>query len=475
MNLPELGVGIVYVPGLEPLLEPGVDYVDVLEIEPQTLWRYKADEPAPYSFPQQTLQHLQTLPQAKIVHSVGFAVGGSQRPDKTFCEALINSITQLNAPWASEHLSFTQFQAGQQLAHAGFMLPSLQTAEGALTAARTISALASQLPVPFAVETTVNYLKPRAQEISDGEFVALTVETANCGILLDLHNIWTNERNGRQRVKDFLANIPLDRVWEIHLGGGFEYQGYWLDAHSGSVPPPVLDLAAELIPTLPHLKAVIYEIFPSFLPLYGIDAVGQQLETIRDLWQLRQAQAVRREYHEARLPLPVALHPDPESEIFPAVWETHLGELITQGESAGPLAMELKTDKAIALIQKLIWKFRAGAIIKSLSILTQLIRISCGEKMLEDLLDGYFNQSTPQPFASEEARGFIEYLRNRNLDILYLEDIIAYEEHATRALLDGKPQYIQFNYDPRILIQNLMEGRVPETLVEGSYELEVTP
>ncbi|MFF0487922.1 DUF692 family multinuclear iron-containing protein [Nocardia sp. NPDC004068] len=38
---------------------------------------------------------------------------------------------------------------------------------------------------------------------------------------LDLHNIWANARNGRQPVDEFLAEIPFDRVWEIHVAGGF--------------------------------------------------------------------------------------------------------------------------------------------------------------------------------------------------------------------------------------------------------------
>ena len=38
MSVRDLGVGIVYVPGIEPLLEPGNGLVQVLEIEPQTLW-----------------------------------------------------------------------------------------------------------------------------------------------------------------------------------------------------------------------------------------------------------------------------------------------------------------------------------------------------------------------------------------------------------------------------------------------------
>ena len=161
-----------------------------------------------------------------------------------------------------------------------FMLPPLQTFRGALRTAQTISDLSERLSMPIAVETTVNYLRPLDGELQDGDFVAVATSEANCGIVLDLHNIWTNARNGRQAVKDFLAAIPLDRVWELHLAGGFEFDGYWLDAHSGAPADEVFDLAEDLIPALPNLKAVIFEVFPSFVPLLGADGIRAQIRRL---------------------------------------------------------------------------------------------------------------------------------------------------------------------------------------------------
>lgn len=116
------------------------------------------------------------------------------------------------------------------------------------------------MPMPFAVETGVNYLHPRAEELPDGAFVAGVAMAADCGILLDLHNVWTNERNGRQAVDDFVAQIPLERVWEVHLAGGSELEGYWLGSHSGGIPDELHALAARVIPQLPNLRALIFEI-----------------------------------------------------------------------------------------------------------------------------------------------------------------------------------------------------------------------
>lgn len=473
MNLPHLGVGLVYAPGLEPLLKSGSTCVDVIEIEPQTLWHHKPGAPISYSFPEETLKRLQDFPQSKLVHSVGFAVGGSQHPKQDFAESLSNAVGLLNAPWVSEHLSFTHVKSTNNLYHTGFMLPCLQTYEGATTAAETIGHLASKLPVPFAVETTVNYLKPRKGELSDGEFVAIATEMADCGILLDLHNIWTNQRNGRQKVVDFLQCIPLERVWEIHLGGGFEFEGYWLDAHSGAVPEPVLELTRDLIPHLPNLRAVIFEIFPSFIPMFGLRSIQEEIERIKDVCgepkeamsDLSLEQINQPQYRSVEIPCAPALTPE--------TWEETLGDVVSAGTCAGNLAEALSHDAGISVIRKLIWKFRAGAITKALGALIRLVILSRGEKQLETLLDDYFRETRPKPFASDEAQGFIKYLQSVKPEIPYIEDILAYEEAAIRALVDDCTQYVSFAYDPNELLEALTLGFIPQNIKPGNYELEI--
>jgi hypothetical protein len=125
--------------------------------------------------------------------------------------------------------------------------------------------------------------------MSDGEFFRVIADKADCGILLDLHNLWCNQLNGRQSVLDVLSEIPLDRVWEIHLAGGKSFNEFWLDAHSGLVPSQVMELAEEIIPRLPNLKALIFEIMPDYIlaEKLKIDALVNQLIEMKKLWGLR--------------------------------------------------------------------------------------------------------------------------------------------------------------------------------------------
>jgi len=234
-ELPELGVGITYSSAVEPLLDRDSDLVDLIEIEPQTTWLETRSGAEPYRVIDQVVEHIAKLPFRKIVHSIGAPVGGTVPADRAQLKLLRQTIHQLDTPWLSEHLSFNATPDFRT----GFFLPPRQTREGVETSVAAIRHLGQMLQVPIAVETGVNYLRPRQDEISDGAFVSAVVENADCGLLLDLHNIYANAINGRQSVDDFVAEIPLERVWEVHLAGGFEMDGYWLDAHSGALPDPL--------------------------------------------------------------------------------------------------------------------------------------------------------------------------------------------------------------------------------------------
>ena len=173
-----------------------------------------------------------------ISHGVGFPVGGTTAPDPDGVAASAASARALGAVHWSEHLAFNV--AGD--AYAGFLLPPVQTPTAVEAAIAHITAYRRHDDRPFLVETPTNYLQPVDGDLGDGEYVAAIADGADCGILLDLHNVWTNERNGRQSVDDFIAALPLERVWEMHLAGGFETNGYYLDAHVGPIDPRLLDV-----------------------------------------------------------------------------------------------------------------------------------------------------------------------------------------------------------------------------------------
>lgn len=464
-GLPELGVGIIYSAALEPLLQQHPDVVDLLEIEPQTTWVERLDRPGSYVVRADVDDHLAALPYRKLVHSVGTPVGGSMPATEAQLPLLRDAVTRLGAPWASEHLAFNLTPDF----FTGFFLPPRQTAEGLAVYEEAIVRLKESLGVPVAFETGVNYLQPRADEIPDGEFVRELSERTGAGILLDLHNIYTNHRNGRQSAAEFLAQIPLDRVWEVHLAGGFEHDGYWLDAHSGSIPEPLLALSRDVVPHLTNLRALVFEVFTSFLPAFGFDGVRREMDKLRDLW------STRRTTKAVRTPsVPVSWPRDPRGTV--ADWETALGSLAIGRDPDTVLARDLSQDRGVALMRELIHEFRASMVVGVYRLSCRYMMLALTPDVFRAILEDFWTHEPPHQYAAAEADAFAQYLRAKNVRLPHLAKLLEFEKAAMNAVLDGIPHVVEFSTDPLPLLQALADGRLPDGVPQlGSYEIELRP
>jgi uncharacterized protein len=471
VDLPELGVGIVYTPGLQPLLEAGQNLIDVIEIEPQPFWLKSPASDFSYRLNVEVFESIQNLPQRKIVHGVGFPIGGTAPLDPKYLASFIEVIHCLESPWVSEHLSFNQVKNSINDFNTGFLLPPLQSMEGVSLAASNIKVLSAHLPVPFAFETGVNYLQPQPGELSDGRFLGSVAEEADCGILLDLHNLWANEQNGRQPVLDTIAEMPLERVWEVHLAGGEFFHDYWLDAHSDLVPEPVMKLAGEIIPYLPNLKAIVFEIIDTYVFARPIktEVLLEQIEQIHELWNHRSHEGcevlVRQQKEKTftnSLPLPI-------------VWEEALGKLVIGRQPDQPLSLKMANDPGVNVLKQLVSTARAGTIASSLPFTCRFLMLTLGEEGFRDILKSFWQSKTPELFASEEAQHFGIYLKALALNIPYLEDVLESELASLRVILEGTAQTIRFSCDPIPLLQSLGEGHLPEVILQGEYELVINP
>ena len=466
-EIPALGIGATYSDALEPLIEGRPELFDVLEIEPQTLWTRNAEPRGPFRLADSIVEHLARLPGRKILHSVGRPVGGTLGPSVADRDLLDDTAKRLDAPWVSDHLSFNHTSEFAT----GFFLPPRQTPACVEILSSSIRELQETLGLPVAVETGVSYLRPRADELSDGEFVARVVETADCGILLDLHNVYCNAVNGRQSVDEFLDQLPLDRVWEVHLAGGFELEGFYLDAHSGAIPEPLHAVVEDVIPRLPNLKAIIFEIFPSFVPLVGLDVIKDQLEWMHVVWrQLRSKKAGSKKTVTARSETAEI------DMVAPAVWERALGRLVVGMAADDQIGVELSGDPGVPLVERLIHEFRASMIVRVLPITSRFIMLAMGPDAFRIMLADFWGRVTPQMYASIEADSFAKYLNALDLKVPHIGKIIEFEQAVMEVNLTGSARVVQFDFEPLPFLRAISEGRLPEGApVQGNFEIAVTP
>lgn len=474
------GVGLVWVPGVEPLLAPGTGLVDIVEIEPQMWWDYRAGEARPYAMREEAFDFLAQCGKPVIVHGVGGGAAGTVLPPAAFTRYFHEVCARLRPAWISEHLSFLHQRDKEEGYFAGMMLPPLQTTAGAETAVANIRQVSRGLPAPFALETQVNYLRSACGTLSDGEFMARVAEGLDCGILLDLTNLWVNEKNGRQPVGEYLDAIPLDRVVEVHLAGARLDEGVWLDAHNGTLQDEVLALAESVLPRLPKVRALTLEVVPYFVPRAGMDLLGRQLQVLRGLWNGRHTPSLPSEKPSARAadasrPRANLVPLEAAESITPAAWEKALGLWTALGREEGPVFARLRGDRGLEVYRMIANSFRWGNLTDLMGLAMQFLLRLKGAAWVEEMLADYCRWCMPGQFPIQETETFAAYMRAHPIDHPYWKNVLDFEEAKLIALRSGRPQEIPFEYEPNALLESVASGEIPIGLAEGKFLVEVAP
>jgi uncharacterized protein len=462
-----LGIGLVHWAALQPLFEAGSAGPDVLELEPQTLWeQLRGPTGWHYRCNGALLDSLAALPHPKLLHGVGHPVGGSVADPLDPWPLFGRCAQALQPAWVSEHLSFNRIRRPDgAVEHAGFLLPPPQTPAAVRVAADGIHAMRTTLGRPVAFETGVNYLQPQVDELDDGSFFAAVAQASGAGIVLDLHNLWCNQLNGRQTVAQALEQLPLDQVWEVHLAGGMQHGPHWLDAHSGAVPEDLLALAARVLPRLPRLGALVFEILPEHLPSIGLDGVQKQLEALKQLWRLRPA----RRLHVQPLPRPGGASAQDRAEV--AQWENRLVNAI-QG-----LDPALVSDPGCKLYQTLITEFRQATLARSLRYTLTALLAGAGAPETHALLATYFAQRPPQAFAALEADAFLRFVQTQTTltaALPHFSEVLAFELALVRASAWGESSELTWSVDPVRLLESLDAGSLPPPLPPVHSKLHIS-
>jgi uncharacterized protein (UPF0276 family) len=448
----------------------------VLELEPQTLWE-KVVHAGRYQYRENraALERVCELPQAKLMHGIGQPLGGTVPDPVAHLPLLVQTADLLDAVWVSEHLSFNRVRDGIDTQEAGFLMPPPQHAAGVRVAARNVVDYGRALSRPVAFETGVNYLRPDGG-MSDGEYWRAVADATGCGILLDLHNLWCNEVNGRGRVLDVIDQLPLERVWEVHLAGGMPMAGYWLDAHSGRVPEPLLAIAAEVLPRLPGLGALMFEVMPEHVHELGQDGVAAQVEQLAALWRLRPPARVNSDSAPQTPRDPVVSPPSADDVAQVRAWELALHRLVSTAVAGEP-GMDPAVDPGIEVYRTLIHDVRRGALAQTMHYTLTLLLLAVGSRTTAELLSAFFADCPPEAYRALEADHFASFVKTRPgvLDAHpHLPEVLDYEHALIRATVRAADTRIEWTADPTTILAALDRGQLPPALPRVQSEMVVT-
>jgi hypothetical protein len=257
-QLPQLGVGISYRPTWRNDVLARRDQLDCLEI----IAEHYLDCPA------EKLEELDRLRSAfpLVPHGIGLSFGTDAPLDESHLRKLARLVERAQPAWFSEHVSFTTVH-GWNIGH---LAPLPFTREAVDAVCRNARRWREAIGVPLLLEN-ITYMVNLPGELGEAQFLTEVVEQADCGLLLDLHNAYTNAVNHGTDPFEFVGSLPLHRVAQIHLAGGHDEDGHRIDSHSDLTPGPVWDLLQFVAARAP-INAVIIEWdlhLPSFEVMAG--------------------------------------------------------------------------------------------------------------------------------------------------------------------------------------------------------------
>ncbi|MCA9679307.1 MAG: DUF692 domain-containing protein, partial [Myxococcales bacterium] len=178
-----------------------------------------------------------------VQHGVGLYLGDATGPSRAHLARVKDLVRRTGTPWLTDHLCWGSVDG--TFSHD--LLPLPYTAEVARHCARSIRIIQDTLEVPFAFENVSSYAAYRESTMTEWQFVTEVAEQADCGILLDVNNVYVSAVNHGFDPLAYLAGIPAERVAQIHVAGHARHDAFIIDTHDHPVADPVWDLYAAAI------------------------------------------------------------------------------------------------------------------------------------------------------------------------------------------------------------------------------------
>jgi uncharacterized protein len=186
----------------------------------------------------------QILERYRVVqHGVSMYFGSAEPLNREHLRRLKTLVKRTKTPWLTDHLCWGSVDG----TYSHDLLPMPYTFEAARKTAQKIREARDFLEVPIAVENVSSYAEYHVSEMTEWEFLNEVVEEADCGILLDVNNIYVSSQNHSFDPLDYVNSVPRERVAQIHIAGHSKYEKYILDTHDHAVIDPVWKLYTKAI------------------------------------------------------------------------------------------------------------------------------------------------------------------------------------------------------------------------------------
>ncbi len=187
------------------------------------------------------------------LHGVALDVGGTDPLDAAYLDRLAALIDRFEPAWISDHLCWSAF--GGESLHDLLPLPFTEAALDHV--AERVARIQDRLGRRIALENVSSYVAFRDDEMPEWDFLAALVARADCGLLLDLNNVHVSAHNHGFDAREYVAAIPAERVFQVHLAGPSRAGRLLVDTHDHPVPEAVWALYEAFVPRAGPVSTLI--------------------------------------------------------------------------------------------------------------------------------------------------------------------------------------------------------------------------
>lgn len=188
-----------------------------------------------------------------FVHGLGLSLGTPGPIDNTTLKSFAHVAKSANAEWVSEHVAFTRTDE----VDLGHLNPLPFTEDSLEVVANHAMEVSRACGKPIILENITSELTIGGS-LSETEFLNRLCDKANCGLLLDVTNLYINGKNHGFDPLAWLSEIDPHRIVQIHIVGFSERDGHFYDHHSACIQEELMDLLQAVMEYSP-VQAITLE------------------------------------------------------------------------------------------------------------------------------------------------------------------------------------------------------------------------
>jgi hypothetical protein len=223
------------------------------------------------------------------LHGVSLGIGNTDPLNREHLAKLKALARRTRAHWVSDHLCWT----GILGRNTHDLLPMPYTEEALRHTIARVRQVQEILERPLVLENPSSYVEFGASSLSEWDFLAALAEEADCGLLLDVNNVYVSSFNHGFDPNVYVDAIPADRVVQYHLAGHTNKGTHIIDTHSDHALAPVWELYRRALGRT-GLAATLYEWDEDIPELAVVVAEADKARPIREAVaaELRSREAV---------------------------------------------------------------------------------------------------------------------------------------------------------------------------------------